>query len=366
VSGLPGNGGETPSAGARVLKRGETFGVFDARGDVVPLAHGEHGLFHGGTRHLCRLLLRVGRQRPTLLGSTIRQDNASLEVDLANPELRFRGGVAPQETVHLWRSRLLEEGRSGERLRIRNFGRQGVRLVLTLAFAADFADLFEVRGVERRRRGRLLAPAVETDAVLLAYEGLDGILRRTLLRFQPAPDLLRGGAAIWRLELGPGVDRELELEILCLQGAGEPPARRSYALARDRATLHWRRLEQRWCRVHSDLQDFDEWLDRSRLDLGMLETETPHGPYMYAGVPWFSTPFGRDALITGLATCWARPGLTAGVLRYLAATQARHEDPMLDAEPGKILHEARGGRWRPWGRSPSAATTAALTPRPCS
>ncbi len=83
----------------RVLKQGETFAVFDRYGDIQALGLGEQGLYHEGTRFLSRFVLRVGRNRPLLLSSTVRDDNTLLTVDLTNPDFTIDGQVPYREVL---------------------------------------------------------------------------------------------------------------------------------------------------------------------------------------------------------------------------------------------------------------------------
>jgi len=124
------------------------------------------------------------------------------------------------------------------------------------------------------------------------------------------------------------------------------------ALQAHRALLQARREAQ--AQVFTSNEQFNDWLNRSAADLRMLTSRTEHGAYPYAGIPWFSTPFGRDALITALQTLWLNPGLARGVLAFLAAHQAQEEDSRRDAEPGKILHEMRAGEMAALGEVPFA------------
>ena len=340
----------------QALKRDDMFALFDRFGDIVPWERGEHGLYTQDTRFVSHLELLLNGARPLHLNSSVKDDGSALIVELMNADLRRDGEVTlPKGSVHILRRKLLCDGVCHEQVRLTHHGAEPVELDVELRLDADYADLFEVRGIRRERHGRRLPSKVTGSTLTFGYEGLDGRRRRTLVRFDPRPAQLRAGVAHFTLRLEPGDQASLRWQIACeVAGAVAPEA-----LGHDEV---WRRQEERMqraatgrCRVRSSNPMMDRWLERSASDLDMLTTALPTGPFPFAGVPWYSTTFGRDALITAHQCLWLRPELARGALAFLAQTQAQAEDPSVDAEPGKILHEARNSemaatREVPFGR----------------
>ena len=350
---------------ARVLMHQDTFAVFDRAGAISADSRQEQGLYYRGTRYASRLDLRIDGERPMTLSSSVVRDNALLAVDLTNPELSRDGRhPVPHGTIHLFRGCILEDGVFHQRLRVHNFSVSEVTFELHVRLEADFADVFEVRGTARSRRGKQDPPELHPDGISIAYDGLDGVVRRTRLRCHPTPAQVTARDVRFSLALGAGEERELSFEVSCTEG---PSAERtpSFADAASRREAELEGLQRQETRVSSSSGLFDGWLHRSLSDLRMLLTRTPQGLYPYAGVPWYSTPFGRDGIITALQMLWIQPAVAAGVLRFLAATQATRSSSEEDSEPGKIVHEMRHGEMAvlkeiPFGRYYGAVDTTPL------
>jgi glycogen debranching enzyme len=336
-----------------VLKHGETFAVFDRYGDIDPEGLGEKGIYHEGTRYLSFLLLTLGDVRPLYLSSNVKDENDLLTIDLTNPDLYSQDRLmVPRSKLHIFRSKFIWQAAAYERIRIHNHSLAAIKETLKIQFDADCADIFEVRGTRRKRWGRYLDPEIASDSVVLAYEGLDAITRRTRILFSPEPDQIDAGQAIFNLALPPGAEQT----ILMIASFENGPQRAASPLSYDQAmntearTVH--SLRKEIAEVWTSSEQFNRWFNRATADLHMMTTQTPEGPFPYAGVPWYSTPFGRDGIITALECLWFHPGLAKGVLRFLASTQATEIRPEADAEPGKILHEARGGEMANLGEIP--------------
>jgi len=320
------------------LKDGNVFLLADSLGDIEAP---DSGLFWDDTRMLSRLELQVADSHPSLLGAAISQDNVRFTAHLTNRPLPAPGEHSiPRGVIHLERTRFLWSGQLYERLKITNFSSRDAQLPIAVRFGADFADIFEVQGHVRKRRGETLAPEIGVAAVRLAYRGLDR-LRAVEIRFSVAPLSLSGEEAQLCIGVQRGRSAELFLEIGA-ESSARPSAQR-FEEALQAACASMQARAKVGAVIETSGRLFDQWLAQSRSDLALLTTELPTGPYPYAGIPWFATPFGRDAIMTALQTLWLEPQLAAGVLRFLASTQAHEVNAFRDSEPGKIMHEMRRG-----------------------
>jgi glycogen debranching enzyme len=306
----------------RVLKQGQAFAVLDDFGNAQATGPAAQGLFFEDTRYLAQLVLTIDGLRPLA-----------------------------KDTIHILSTTMLGEDTLFQSLALRNFGHDEARFLLALDFAADFVDMFEVRGTPRAERGTLLPDEGGIDGVTLGYRGRDAITRRTRLTFDPPPDMPTPHRAVWALTLAPGGTRNIEVTIQCRRD-GRPTERPDRAATIMAAVRHRTTRQAETAQIFTSNESFNNWANRSRADLEMLVTETPQGLYAYAGIPWFSTAFGRDGIITALQCLWLDPTLAAGTLRFLAANQATEHDPKADAEPGKILHETRHGEMAILGEVP--------------
>ncbi|GJD64881.1 hypothetical protein MPEAHAMD_5066 [Methylobacterium frigidaeris] len=366
----------------RSLKHGDAFAVLDSYGDIGVFP-GPEGLYFQDTRFLSRLELTVEGQRPMLLGSVVQDDNGALSVDLTTPDIRLDAGdetSIPREIIALERTKFLFRGTCYDRIGLRNYDTKPRHLRVTLSFDADFRDLFEVRGSDRAHRGKRSVEVTGANEVTFTYDGLDERRRTTRLRFGPRPARLEANRAEFEVRLAPGGRASIFVRAICdtvdlgregmaavgsalpFTHAAYPSPRRedghpkgegmTFALAYRDARRDLRKATANITTIESSNDQFNEAACRSTADLYMLLSRTPNGVYPYAGIPWYSTVFGRDGIITAMMTLWIDPEIAKGVLRHLAATQATTVDPAADAQPGKVLHETRNGEMAILGEVP--------------
>lgn len=332
---------EGPRGAAHALKDGRTFAVLGAWGDVNPHQPGEHGLYHHGTRYLSRLALRIGGKWPVLLHASTRADNVCHSTEMVSPPLSSPAALE-RGAVHLARSACVIAGSYRERLVLTSFAGESLWLAIGYELAADFRDMFEIRGVERLHHGVLDTPEVAGDRLRFRYTGLDGIARETVASWSPRPTRLDSSGAELVVRLEPRRPLAIETCIDC-----DPPATAprlpGYAEAVERVADRRAIDRGRACRISTSNELYDQWIERSLADLSMLVTPLDSGLYPDAGLPWFGDVFGRDGLICARALLWVDREIARGVLRTLAEHQATSDDSARDAEPGKILHELRGG-----------------------
>ena len=179
----------TDLGGVGVLKHGNIYFLSDPFGDVHPDSRGL-GLYDLDTRVLSCAILRINGVRPTLLRAQSANNHLST-IQLTNPEVRKDPATKSGATqalairaISVMRRRWIAGGLA-ERIEVTNYSAFAQQIQLDLELDADAADIFEVRGRVRERRGTFRPTMVTPDSIVFGYEGLDGLLRRTIVSFTP-------------------------------------------------------------------------------------------------------------------------------------------------------------------------------------
>jgi len=323
---------------------GSTFCVSDDLGDITA---GPEGIFAEDTRRLSRCRLLVDGASPLLL--------TSRAVDYFNAVHYLRNAPTPNlppDTVSIARDRFVG-GAVTERVRIRNESMHPLVLDVVLELASDFADIISVKAHDFAFGDPERAPELPAEVPCVAADDHDHVLRISdgdytttvvFSRTVRAPD----GAVRFELELAPHERWEVVFET----SFGEPSAAPTEAQRISFGTEleHVREALNAWKltvpRLTTQSRDLRRSYERSIADLASLRLKGIEGvgELPAAGMPWFMTLFGRDTAITSLQTLLFGTELACGALRSLAALQAQEDDPSIDAEPGKILHELRRGK----------------------
>lgn len=336
---------------ALVIREGDLFLLSDVGGQVPRANTNGYGLYHRDTRYLSGYEFSFSSVKPLLLLSTAEMGYGSEQVMTNLTMVDLEGRRVPRATIEVRRFRVLRDVLE-ETVRIMNHNPFPVELEVVFRLAADFADIFEVRGYEPEFRGEINPPVWSEPVVTMSYKGRDGRTRQTLVHFEPAPALVSTDLDVafvtFRVSLGRQQSTNLRV-LVSLDG------RMDSALGVERLSAIASEYED-WfgnaTRVESDNEFFNAVLNRSWADIRMLWNKNAIPPYPSAGTPWFDTMFGRDTAIVGLQTLAFRPDIARDCLGALARSQGKKFDPWRDEEPGKIAHEMRAGELTQTGELP--------------
>lgn len=303
----------------------------------------EQGLYTSDTRFLSTWDLLLDSEEPQLLGR--RTDSAYQEVLLTNPTVHYGDKRLPHGALLIKREQMVYDAMY-ERITIENFHVEPVSMKLDLQFSADFADIFEVRGAKRPKRGTTkILP--EQSSVSLTYKGLDELERNTRISFNPVPDNI-AETATFLIDLKPKESTVIYIRIHTRDTTED--------LTWDEAFARQQQHKKQWFsglpEIKTSNQALNKVLEQSFNDLYLLTNNLGEGDFPVAGTPWFAVPFGRDSILTALQMLPFKPELAKGTLKTLAKYQGQATNKYTEEQPGKILHEMRQGEMSNLGEVP--------------
>lgn len=344
-------GGNNLQVNSLVLKEGNLYFLSDPNGNIPGRDPCHLGLFHEDTRFLSRWDLTLHKHEPMVLSAQANRVFCN-QIDLTTTFSERVQDIYEHNYIHIRRRQALG-GVLVERLRISNYLNFVQRVQFSIHFAADFADMFEVRGAERKQRGTYYRPIVSADRVLLCYRGLDGVMRSTRIVFDKPPTSINERAAEWQIAIPPGASFLLEAHVIPLiEGEMEEDHTPSYATVYEHISTDYAQWRRDCSRFLADDEFLTSSLAQSVTDLRALAVEYQGQRLVSAGIPWYTTAFGRDSIITSLQTLIVNPDIARDTLLFMARYQGTKTDDFTVEEPGKILHEIRRGEMARCGEIP--------------
>jgi glycogen debranching enzyme len=329
-------------ANMQVIKEGNIFMAYNHFGDIPANNTAGFGLYKEDTRYLCFYDLFICGERPILLHSSC-DGNYIGETEMTNPTLFLdNANVLSNGMLGISRKKSICN-KFKETITLKNFSREDVGVDLSFNFASDFRDIFEIRGLlAREKRGENLPVKKGKNAVTFSYEGLDGNIYVTTIRFQPFPDGLIEQKASFKLALKP----RQSISIFCEIEAQSYKKEKHFVVLSNGANSlenNYNLWKQECTAIKTDNAIFNLVVNRSVSDLRLLQSHVNGNLYFDAGIPWYSALFGRDSIITSLQSLILNLNVPASILEILASKQGSKINPSKDEEPGKILHELRNG-----------------------
>ncbi len=324
------------------LNHGETFGVFDRQGDINNLGQNLQGLFFEGARHISMLEFQLNGSRPLLLSSTVSEENDLLIIDLTNEEIINEDQVIPYGTIHLRKTKNIQDKGLHVSLKFQNFNTFPVDIKCRIKFGADFYDVFKLRGFECDLLENEIIKSHSGNEIQFSSCGRDKIQRLTKVQCSDKRAEFGVEDIIFSFSLNGGESTNINYDVVFAQeiAEGESGVQLTHESS---GGAHIEALKAKLPEIETSNTHFDHWIKRSGVDLMALMARYEDVIYPMAGVPWYNTPFGRDGLITAFQTLSFAPFISKNVLTYLARNQAQEDDKHSDATPGKILHEMRKG-----------------------
>jgi glycogen debranching enzyme len=326
-----------------VLKHGSHFLVFDQSASIPACNTLGYGYYRNDTRHISQWELLLDDMPLSLLSSTA-DEGYSGSFLYTNPQTEN----LMQQKITVLRDVVLAD-LLWERITLKNFHNEPTEFELKLKFQSDFADMFEVRGLNRATRGERMMPFVSNDSqcLFLAYRGLDGVLLETVIEFVGIrPDSIQDGEVLFRMQLPVRKPCRFEFSVTSRWGgnaAHHAAEENNFQSAKSIAEKRCNAWYGQVAKVETTNELFDVFIKRSLRDVYILRQGTPKGFGLAAGIPWYCALFGRDSAITSSQLLPFAPELARECLEVLAAYQGQNEVDFKAEMPGRILHELRLG-----------------------